>query len=355
MAFNLSEILNFEIFYNSVFDYFIVLLILIFSYVFYKILKILIEKKINPYFERKTFLLKKSVLSNLLSFTKITIFTIAIYLSINVLNFSSYPQIKSIFKILIMIYFIYYIVKISQTLLKEFFSHSKERGGLNEAAVDLLIRIIRVSIIIFAILLLFSNLGYDITALLTGLGIGGLAFALAAQEILKNFFSGIILIFDKNFNKGDKVSFDNIVGSIQEVSLRTTRIRTYDGSILTVPNSKLSDGILENRTKMPKDKTSMVLGVVYDTSSKKLSKAKEIIRKCIMEEEKAVEKDIYIWFEGFSAYSLDIRVIYYTQYKQSDWPDRIYLRDRVNFRIKERFEKERIEFAFPTQTIEMKK
>ena len=352
---DIQKILNYEILFNPLSNYLFILIIIFSSYLLYYVLKLLIKKELNPYFEGKDFLFKNSIIKNLNSFIKITIVTIVIYLCINILYLSSFENFKFSLKIFLIVYFVYYLVKISQIFLNEFLSNSQFKQSINQTAIELLIKISKISILVVAFLLIISNLGYDVTALLTGLGIGGLALALAAQDILKNFFSGIFLIFDKNFNKGDKVSFGNTIGLIDEVSLRTTKIKTFDGSVLTVPNSELSNSVLENRTKMPKDKNTMTIGLVYDTSSKKIKKAKEIIKKCILEEEKSDENEIYIWFENFSAYSLDIKVIYYTKYKQSDWPDRIYLKDRVNLRIKEKFEKEKIEFAFPTQTIELKK
>ena len=130
--------------------------------------------------------------------------------------------------------------------------------------------IIRIALFLIGFLLILSNLGYNISSLLAGLGVGGLAFALAAQDILKNFFAGIALIFDKTFNKGERVQFQGNSGIIEELKLRSTKLRTYDGTLLTIPNSQLSDNIVENVTKVPRVKVVMTIGVVYGTTSKKI-------------------------------------------------------------------------------------
>lgn len=266
------------------------------------------------------------------------------------------PILDKTFNFLIIIPVVYFLIKFSTEAIGFYLKgEAKGKNRVNEAAIDLLMSIIRISLFLVGALLILANLGYNVSALLAGLGVGGLAFALAAQDILKNFFAGIALIFDKTFGKGERVKFEGFSGFIEELKLRSTKIRTYDGTVLTVPNAMLADNIVENVTKIPKVKVSMILGVTYDTSVEKLREAKKIIEDAILAEEYTDKESFWIYFDNFGPHTLDIQVIYFETLTMDDWPERIYVKERINFAIKEGFEKAGIEFAFPTQTIELKK
>ena len=286
------------------------------------------------------------------------IFAGVFYLASSFINPGGFRTVlDKTFAFLIIVPLVYFLIKFSTEAIAFYLKDDTDKSTkINEAAVDLLVSIIRVVLFLVGILLILSNLGYNISALLAGLGVGGLAFALAAQDILKNFFAGIALIFDKTFGKGERVTFQGRTGFIEEVKLRSTKLRTYDGELLTIPNAMLADNIVENITKVPRVKVSFVIGVEYGTSVKKLKKAKEIILNAVKNEKHADEKRCWIYFNDFGAYSLNIQVIYYSKdLTMNDWPTRVEFKERINFAIKEGFEKAGISMAFPTQTIELKK
>jgi MscS family membrane protein len=333
--------------------FFLILLLTLFSS---KFLTFLIKTKLIKKFENKEFFLKESLSLYLIPIVKLTLFSFGTYFAIIQISIGEQDDIlRKIVKIAISILFIYYLSKISINWIEEFFKRKEKKQMINQPAIDLLIKIIKILIYVIVVLFILSSFGYDTTTFLTGLGVGGLAFALAAQDLLKNLFAGITLIFGKTFNKGEKVSFEGKTGFIEEVSLRTTKLRTTSGSILTVPNSKLSDSILENVTKKPSEKIEMDIGLVYNTPVKKIKLAKKIIEDVIKKEEVTDKENIWVWFDNFGDFSLNVKVIFFGKLKQTDWPERAYFKDRINLNIKERFEKEKIEFAFPTQTIEIKK
>ncbi len=278
------------------------------------------------------------------------------YFGSSMLNQGSYSEVfTKIFNFLIIIPIVYFMIKFTTEMIGFYLKGDNKKKRINEAAIDLLMQVIRIILFLIGILLVLGNLGYDVSALLAGLGVGGLAFALAAQDILKNFFSGVALIFDKTFNKGERVKFENYEGIIEELKLRSTKVRTFDGTVLTIPNAMLADNIVENVTKVPKVKITMTLTLTYDTSVKKIKKAKEIIEKILNNEEHTKDQTRFVWFDNFNSFSLDLVVVYFQDLNMNDWPERIYVKERVNFAIKEEFEKAGIEFAFPTQTIEIKK
>lgn len=229
---------------------------------------------------------------------------------------------------------------------------SRTKSNLDDQLVPLVKRILKYAVVSMGVLVALDNFGYDITALLAGLGIGGLAIAFAAQETVKDVFGGLTIFANKSFFIGDKVTINGVTGDVETINLRSTRIRNLDGRIVTMPNSRVAGENIENWSTAPGRKTFIALSIVYDTTSAKLEEAKAIIRK-VLEETNGIKKDtskqknILIWFSEFAASSLNINVIYWVE----DQQNLLSIWDHVNTTIKREFEKAHIEFAFPTQTV----
>lgn len=351
----INTIINYELFNNEIWRYFIFILCLTLTYFIGKITSYIINNIILKW-TKKTDMHFDNILVQSLN-PSINMFVLAgmFYLGSSFIEKGFLVNIfDKIFNFLLIIPIVFFLIKFSTETIGYYLKDGKNKK-INEAAIDLLMQIIRIALFLVGLLLILANLGYNVSALLAGLGVGGLAFALAAQDILKNFFAGISLIFDKTFNKGERVMFEGRSGKIEELKLRSTKLRTFDGTLLTIPNAMLADNIVENVTKIPKVKISQRFTLTYDTSSQKLQKAKEIIKNAIMEEEFTDKGNFWIWFDDFGASSLDIQVIYFGTLSMDDWPQRVEFKERINFKIKEEFEKAKIEFAYPTQTIELKK
>ncbi len=352
------NILKYNIFDNSIQSYIIFLLVLFLSYP----TSVLTSYILKNYFTKissKTSIKFDDIFVESLSPT-ITMFVIAsfFYIATSYMVGELRLILNKIFSFLIVVPLVYFMIKFSTEMLSYYLKKNSldKNRKINETAINLTIQITRIILISLGILLILENLGYNVSTLIAGLGVGGFAFALAAQDLLKNFFAGLGLIFDKTFLKGERINFNDKSGIIEEIKLRNTKIRTYDGSLLTIPNSMLADNIVENVTKVPKVKVKMTIGVTYDTSSKKLKLAKELIQEAIKENKYADENSTTIFFESFGDFSLNIKVYYYAKFLTMDnWYERVSMQDEVNFAIKEKFEKANIEIAFPTQTIELKR
>jgi len=195
--------------------------------------------------------------------------------------------------------------------------------------------------------------GYDIGALVAGLGIGGLALALAAQDPLSNFFSSLSIIADKPFKVEDVIKFGEIEGVIKDIGMRTTRIETFFGTIISVPNSTLAKANVENMSKRETRRADGKIGVIYSTSTKQLEKGVGLI-KDIIKKEKNAQGDFRAFFTEFDDSSLRIEYRYYVK-NPTDYGFFLETKDRVNRNIKDAFEKEGIEMAFPTQTLYLHK
>jgi len=228
---------------------------------------------------------------------------------------------------------------------------SKTDTDLDDHLLPIISKLINIVTFSVAIIMVLNHFGQEIGPLITGLGIGGLAFALAAKDILGNLFGSVTILSDKSFKIGQRIRIGGYDGTVREISLRTTTIETLDGTIIQVPNAKFTDSILENVTKEWARKVKITIGLTYDTDAKKMQKAKEIIKKIIEKTDGVDNEKINVAFTDFNAYSKDILVIYWI----TDKSKILDIKDEINFEIMKQFEKAKINMAFPTQTIEVKK
>lgn len=202
-------------------------------------------------------------------------------------------------------------------------------------------------IALVTILLIIQNWGYNISALLTGLGIGGLAVALAAQDTLSNLFGAITLFVDRPFHVGETVSVEGYTGDIENVGLRSTRIRTFDGTLVTLPNSAVAKAIIENLTNRPTRRTHFTIGVTYDTSYEKLQQAVSILRQILASHPATAQYRAY--FNRYGESSLNLLVEHWCS--RLDYEEYLKCLEEINFEIKRSFEGAGIDMAFPTQTV----
>jgi MscS family membrane protein len=191
-----------------------------------------------------------------------------------------------------------------------------------------------------------DNIGFDITAMIAGLGIGGLALALAAQDSVKNIFAGIMIFLDKPFKIKERIKINGYDGVVEEVGLRSTRIRTLEGRIVTIPNCTFTDNSVINVTSQPALKVTINLGLTYDTNHDDMQKAINILQD-IVKNQDAITDDYAAGFNGFGDFSLNILFMYYVK-PESHW---LNTQTLVNKEVLKRFNEEGLEFAFPTQTI----
>lgn len=203
----------------------------------------------------------------------------------------------------------------------------------------------------FVLVFILSNFGYNLTSIITGLGIGGIAVGLALQNVLGDFFSGIIILFDKPFSIGDFIKVGDLSGTVKSIGVKTTRITLMDGQELVITNKDLTESRIHNFKKLKKRRQSIYLGVTYSTSLKKLKTIPTLVEKAF-KGIKDIELDRVHLIELTDS-NKKFEIVYYINSE-----DYKYFRDqnqKILFNIIELFEKEKIEFAFPTQTIHLGK
>ena len=223
----------------------------------------------------------------------------------------------------------------------------KTEGGADNYILPVLSKAVKGIIWTFGVIIGLDNIGFDITAMIAGLGIGGLALALAAQDSVKNIFAGIMIFVDKPFKVKERIQIEGFDGVVEEVGLRSTRIRTLDGRIVTIPNSTFTDNSVVNVTSQPALKIVLNLGLTYDTDEDRMQQGVDILRQIVADHSTILESDCSAGFKDFGDFSLGILFVYYVK------PDAHWL-DSQNTICKEvlkRFNAAGLDFAFPTQTL----
>ena len=223
----------------------------------------------------------------------------------------------------------------------------KTEGGGDNYILPIISKGVKGVIWTFGVIIGLDNIGFDITAMIAGLGIGGLALALAAQDSVKNIFAGVMIFVDKPFKMKDRIQIEGFDGVVEEVGLRSTRIRTLDGRIVTIPNSTFTDNSVVNVTSQPALKIVLNLGLTYDTDEAGMQQGVDILRQIVIDHSTILESDCSAGFKDFGDFSLGILFVYYVK------PDAHWL-DSQNTICKEvlkRFNAAGLDFAFPTQTL----
>ncbi|MBW1667215.1 MAG: mechanosensitive ion channel family protein [Deltaproteobacteria bacterium] len=246
-------------------------------------------------------------------------------------------------------YMLYWLVDVPSAWLARM--ARKTESKLDDMVVPILRKSLRVTIVILVLVQIIQILSEKpITSVIAGLGIGGLAIALAAQDTIKNFFGSIVLFVDKPFEMGDRIVVEGHDGPVEEVGLRSTKIRTLDGHLITVPNADLANKTIQNIGRRPYIRRIADITITYDTPPEKVDRALEILKE-ILENHEGMKEDFppRVYFNEFNADSLNIRVIYW--YHPPNYWDFMAFSERFNKEVFRRFNEEGIEFAFPTQTL----
>ncbi len=193
----------------------------------------------------------------------------------------------------------------------------------------------------------------QITGLVAGLGLGGLAFALAAQDTVSNFFGGVIIITEKPFQKGDWIETPTVTGVVEDITFRSTKIRTFADSVVTVPNSTLANEPITNWAQMGKRRITFSLGVTYSTPKEKLETVARKIEKALREHEEVHQDLILVRFSEFNSSSLDIFIYFFTNTIM--WGEWLRVKEDINFTIMRILEEEGVSVAFPSRSLYIEK
>ena len=256
---------------------------------------------------------------------------------------------------LIYIYSIFIIIK---RLISFFGILLEKRAEESESKMDdqlvpFAIEIIRfLSYILLIFVVLSEVFNVNATGLITGLGIGGIALAMASKESLENLLGSFTIFLDKPFTVGDIVTVGTVTGTIEKVGFRSTRIKTFDRSIVTLPNKKMIDAELDNLGLRSVRRVKFYIGLTYDTSSEKIKNIITEIQNIIDEHPKTNQEGV-VKFQEFGPSSLDILILYYVD--SPLWEDQLEVKEDINFKIMDVVKKNKSDFAFPSTTVYLQK
>jgi small-conductance mechanosensitive channel len=256
----------------------------------------------------------------------------------------------SIVEILLIAFIITRVVNVVIT----WYGEKRAKKQMSEHILFVLKKIINAVVYLFTFLVILAVLKIDLSGIVVGLGVGGIAIAFALQNVLSDAFSAFSIYFDKPFEIGDYIVVGDHSGTVKKIGIKSTRVQLLQGEELVLSNSVLTTSSVRNFKKMRKRRISFSFGVTYATSTNKLKKIPDIIRDIIDGDKlEYVDGLDRVHFTEFGDFSLNFNIVYYL--KTKDYAKYMDTQQEINFAIKEAFEKEGIEMAFPTQTIFLNK
>jgi len=239
----------------------------------------------------------------------------------------------------------------ASNLLKFWLARSIERRREKDPASVATLSVVswvgRVLLWSVVLLLVLDNLGFDITALVAGLGIGGIAVALAVQNILSDLFASLSIVLDKPFVVGDFLNVGDFLGTVEHVGLKTTRLRSLSGEQLVMSNADLLQSRLRNYGRMYERRVLFTIGVTYQTPREKLEKIPKLIEDAVSKQDRVRFDRSH--FKEYGDFSLNFETVFYVL--DPDYALYMDIQQAINLAIHEAFEAEAIEFAYPTQTL----
>lgn len=239
--------------------------------------------------------------------------------------------------------------------LNAFLDHLTEVAKARQAGVAAFMPWIKKSLItvfvIFAVLMTAQSLGADVKAFLAGLGLGGLAFALAAQDTIANLFGSVVVAIDQPFKIGEHVRIGAFTGLVEDIGLRSTKLRAMDKSLIIIPNKTVAAEAVTNLARFTERRIEQVIGLTYDTSAEDMDAIVEDFTRLILAEAEVDPTSVMVFFRDYSASSLDVWIVYVA--KDPDFPKHMRLKQRINLAIMRAVKARGLSFAFPTQTFEL--
>lgn len=239
-------------------------------------------------------------------------------------------------------------ILIEDVLFKKF---AKEADPTTQSALRIITRLVKGALWGLGIILMLSNLGVDVSSLLAGVGIGGVAIAFALQGILSDLFASFSIYFDKPFKVGDFIIVGDTLGTVERIGIKSTRLRSLTGEEIVKSNKELTGATIQNYHDMEERRITFGFGILYETPYEKVKKAPELVRQAV-ESTKETRFD-RAHFKQFGDSSLDFEVVYYVL--TGDYNRYMDIQQEINLKIVEAFEREGISFAYPTRTLYLSK
>jgi small-conductance mechanosensitive channel len=333
---------------NSVKDWSIALGITVFCFCGAVLLRRIVLKRLQRLASKTNSNLDDFVIGLLQRSVMPILYVFAVYFGLQYLKLP--PQADRMFHIAVLAVTVFFSINIIISIISysfQQFTPGKDKNSAQAKQAKGILLIIKIVLWVIGTVFLVDNLGYNITTIVTGLGIGGIAIALAAQTILGDLFSYLVIFFDKPFEAGDFIVIGDKSGVVEHIGIKTTRLKTLGGEQLIMSNTDLTNSRVQNFKRMEQRRVVLAIGVTYETSVEHIKQIPQIIRE-IIEAEQDVKFD-RAHFSGFGDFSLNFEIVYYIL--TSDYVQYMNSQQAINHAILERFATENIDFAYPTQKL----
>ncbi|MCZ7602473.1 MAG: mechanosensitive ion channel family protein [Melioribacteraceae bacterium] len=345
----MKEILNYELWGNTVSEYLMALLILIVSVIIIQLIKKHIFKKIEST-GTEGVLGTKFIIKITSRFAIPLFYLAALYLAF---DFIQIPESATkVIKVIYLLIIVWIIIKFARAVIEFMINKYAEESGKEDTVRKFrpLLAFLNFTFYIIGILFILDNLGFHISTVIAGLGIGGIAIALAAQAILGDLFSYFVIYFDRPFELGDFIRVDDKAGVIERIGVKSTKIRSLSGELLVMSNSNLTNSRVHNFKQMFRRRIVFTIGVTYQTKPEQLEEIPKIIKQIIDEAENATFDRSH--FFRYGDFSLDFETVFFVE--TNDYIKYMDIQQEINLKIYKELEKRGIEFAYPTRTLYMK-
>ncbi|MFH1724898.1 MAG: mechanosensitive ion channel family protein [Elusimicrobiota bacterium] len=280
---------------------------------------------------------------------------IGLYLAVHSLPVPTEPVnirhfLHAAFRSLSVLFVVWVAVRLIDGICAEWTELAKKTpSGLDDQLVPIIRKSGKVFLILIGGILVLQNMGYSVGGLLAGFGLGGAAVALAAKDSLSNLFGSIVVFIDRPFSVGDWIEMDGCEGTVEEIGLRTTRVRTFANSLMTVPNSKFTTSVINNWQRMKKRRIKFTIGLTYGTTAEQMEKIIERIRRLIRDDENIRDDFFLVNFDAFGPSSFDVFIYCFT--KSTRWADFLEAKQKFMLNIVREVHEMGLDFAFPTRTL----
>lgn len=342
--------IEYSFYHNTIKNWLIALGVGLVAFLFLRLLKAIAHRKVKAFVKRTTTGVDDLVADLIYRTKYFFLVLVSIYFGSHFLTLPNTFKvvINKLMVLVLLVQGAFWGSTIFDHLLERHIKRKKEEadtaGLMTYSALGFLLRLALWSVVI---ILALDNLGIQVTALVAGLGVGGVAVALAVQNILGDLFASMSIVLDKPFVIGDFIIVDNFMGTVEHIGLKTTRIRSLDGEQIIFANSDLLKSRVKNYKRMEERRVIFPLGVVYRTPPEKLDAIPRLIREIIETQEQARFDRSH--FKAFGDFALIFETVYYV--KTSDYGAYMDIQQAINLAIYRRFQEEGIEFAYPTQTV----
>ena len=344
----MKETLQQQYWGNSILDYLIAAAIIILGALVIRLLKATILRRIKKWAETTETQNDNYVIDSVERFGLPALYYFIIYSGLNYLDWNS--RAERILEIAGTAVILFFIIRLLGSWIKvalKNYTLKHDRGEEKVKQLGGLMILINIVLWIAGGVFLIDNLGYDVTAIITGLGIGGIAVALAAQNILGDLFNYFVIFFDRPFEVGDFIIFDDKLGTVEHIGIKTTRIRSLSGEQLVVSNSGLTSARIHNYKRQQRRRIVFTIDIVYGTPLEKLELVPEARKAIVIQQPDAAFDRAH--FAAYKEWSLRFEVVYMVT--TPDYNKYMDVQQAINFAIYRRLEEMEIEFALPTQRL----